>query len=85
MKLLKDYTEQMLRGEMEEITVSDLRAHPGDILTQVSLGKSFCIKRKGKIVAFLVYSDDADVTHEVHPDGSAPTMGLGPSEDHWSW
>lgn len=77
MKLMIDYMRNMLRGEMEVVTVSELRAHPGDILTQVSLGKSFCIKRKGKIVAFLVAPGDADIVHEVHPDGSAPTLNFG--------
>lgn len=76
MKMMKDYMRRMLRGELEVISVSDLRAHPGDILTQVSLGKSFCIKRKGEIVAFLVHPDDADVVHEVHSDGSAPTLSI---------
>jgi len=32
--------------------------------------------RKGKIVAFLVPPGDADVVHKIHPDGSAPTLGL---------
>ena len=76
MKMLSDYMRQMLSGGVEVITVSDLRAHPGDILTQVSLGKSFCIKRKGDIVAFLVHPGNADVVHEVLPDGSAPTLGV---------
>ena len=79
--MLAEYTQHMLRGEIEVITVSDLRAHPGDILTQVSLGKSFCIKRNGEIVAFLVHPDDADVTHKIYSDGSAPTLGLKSIKD----
>lgn len=80
METMKDYMDGMLHGEMETITVSEFRASPGDILTQVSLGKSFCIKRKGEIVAFLVHPTDADVVHEVHSDGSAPTLGIEKSE-----
>lgn len=76
MKMLKEYMHQMLRGEQETITVSELRSSVGDILTQVSLGKSFCIKRKGKIVAWLVHSDNADVKHEILPDGTSKTLDL---------
>ena len=76
MKLMKDYMDGILRDELEVITVSELRAHPGDILTQTSLGKSFCIKRKGTIVGFLVPPENADVSHEVLPDGSCPTIDI---------
>lgn len=73
---MKEYMDGMLRGKMDVITVTEFRAHPGECLTQASLGKSFCIKRKGKIVAFLVAPENADVVHEVHPDGSVPTLGI---------
>ena len=76
MRMLKDYMDGMLRGELEVITVSDLRSHPGDVLTQVSLEKRFCIKRKGKVVAFLVPPENADVSHKIYPDGSAPSLGI---------
>lgn len=75
MKTMADYMRDMLRGEVEVITVTELRAHPGECLTQASHGKSFCIKRKGKIVAFLV-PPGADVVHEFLPDGSCPTLGI---------
>ncbi len=74
MKKMKDYMKDMLQGEIEVITVMELRKLPGDCLTQVSLGKSFCIKRKGKIVAFLVPPGEADVVHPILPDGTSPTM-----------
>lgn len=76
MKMLKDYMEGMLKGESEVITVSDLRAHLGDIFKQVSLGKSFCIRRRGAITAFLVAPGNADMVHEVLPDGSCPALGI---------
>lgn len=75
MKTMKDYMRNMLRGEVDVITVTELRSHPGECLTQASLGKTFCIKRKGKIVAFLVPPEDADIVHEICPDGTSPTMG----------
>ncbi len=61
---------------VEVISVSELRARVGECLTQAQLGKSYCIKRKGEIVAFLVPASRADVVHEVYSDGSAPTLGL---------
>jgi len=75
MKMLKDYMQEVLRGEVEVIDATEFRANIGEALTQASLGKSFCIKRKGKVVAFLVAPENADVVHEIHPDGSAPTLG----------
>lgn len=74
MKMMKDYMQRMLQGEVETISVTELRANPGECLTQASLGKSFCIKRKGKIVAFLVSPETADVVHHILPDGSSPTL-----------
>ncbi len=74
MKMLGDYMKAALRGEVEVITATELRANPGECLTQASLGKSFCIKRNGKIVAFLVPPENADVVHTIYSDGSAPTL-----------
>lgn len=81
MKMLADYMRNMLKGEMETITVTEFRKHPGDCLTQVSLGKTFCLKRKGKIVAFLVSPENADVAHQILPDGSSPTLDLQRAQD----
>ena len=44
-----------LRGQFEEITIMDLRKHVGEILTQVSLGKTFLITKTSKPIAFLSY------------------------------
>ena len=76
MKMMKDYIKGMLFGEQETITVTEFRKHPGDILTQVSLGKTFCIKRKGKTVAFLVHPSNADVVHKIDSDGSSATLSI---------
>ncbi len=81
MKMMKEYMKNMLKGELEVITVTELRARPGDCLTQASLGKSFCIMRKGKIVAFLVPPGEADVVHPILPDGTSPTLDLKEGED----
>ena len=76
MKMMKEYMQNTLQGETKVIAATELRAHIGECLTQASLGKSFCIKRKGEIVAFLVSPKNADVTHHVLPDGSSPTLDL---------
>ena len=76
MKTMDKYLRDALKGEVEVISVTELRAQPGECLTQVSLGKTFCIKRRGKIVAFLVAPENADIIHEVLPDGSVPTLGI---------
>lgn len=74
MKKLADHVS--LDGEVEIITVTELRAGPGECLDQVALGKVLGITRKGKIVAFLVPPQSADITHVIQSDGSAPTLGL---------
>ena len=44
---------QLLAGQTEEITMMYLRQHPGDIITQVQMGKTFTITKAGKVVAML--------------------------------
>jgi hypothetical protein len=74
MKKIMDYVRDAFKGQVETITATQLRAHPGECMTQASLGKTFCIKRKGKIVAFLVPPGEANVVHQVLSDGSCPTI-----------
>jgi antitoxin (DNA-binding transcriptional repressor) of toxin-antitoxin stability system len=42
-----------LSGREETITVTELRARPGDVLSQVELGKTFKITRCGKVIAVI--------------------------------
>ncbi len=42
-----------LSGREETITVTELRARPGDVLSQVELGKTFTITRCGKKIAII--------------------------------
>jgi hypothetical protein len=77
MKLMKDYAHEAFeasKGQVEIITPMELRAHPGECLTQVSLGKTFCIKRKGKIVAFLV--PPCDYLEAVLNSPGAPNIDI---------
>lgn len=41
----------LLAGEVERVTVMQLRQGPGDILDQVALGKKYVVTRYGKPVA----------------------------------
>ena len=80
MKFMKEYMDSMLKGEVEVITATDIRKNLGECLVQASFGKTFCIYRKGKLVAFLISPDESNIVHEIHPDGSAPTLGIKPGE-----
>ncbi len=71
MKTVEDHLRETLVGEVETITATELKKHMGECLTLASLGKSFCIKRKGKIVAYLTL--DADIRHVVKSDGTCET------------
>lgn len=51
MQRLKDYVS--LDGKIETISMRDLRAGPGDIMSQVELGKTFVIERAKKPIALL--------------------------------
>lgn len=42
-----------LSGREETITITELRSRPGDVLSQVELGKKYNIKRCGKIIAVI--------------------------------
>lgn len=42
---------QLLRGQKENITLTELRTGIGDVIAQVEQGKEFTIMRKGKAVA----------------------------------
>ena len=44
---------QLLAGQTEEITMMQLREGPGDIITQVQMGKTYRITKMGKVVAIL--------------------------------
>ncbi len=43
----------LLAGQTEAITMTDLRSRPGDVVDQVQLGKTFTITKAGRVVAVL--------------------------------
>lgn len=45
---------KLLEGKCESITLSDLRSRPGDIFSQVQMGKTFRITKNGKRIADIV-------------------------------
>jgi antitoxin (DNA-binding transcriptional repressor) of toxin-antitoxin stability system len=51
MKRLADEID--LSGELENISMMDLRSRPGEILTATSMGKTYVIHRAGKPIATL--------------------------------
>ncbi len=71
MKTTKDYLSEVLKDEMETVTATVLRKNIGECLTQVSLGKTFCIVRKRKVMGYLVPTQRA-----VLPEGTTvrPTL-----------
>ena len=54
--------EVSLVGALENISMMDLRSHPGEILTSVSLGKTFVVERNGKPIAVLQKLPGTDLT-----------------------
>ena len=74
MKTISDHLAGLFQGQLETITATELKKHLGDCLSQTTVGKSFCIKRKGRIVGFLVPPSAADITHEIEADGGCETL-----------
>ena len=72
LKSLKESVGSLFHGKVENISATEFRANIGECLTQTSMGKTFCIKRKGKIVAYLTL--DVDIIHEVSKDGVCETL-----------
>jgi antitoxin (DNA-binding transcriptional repressor) of toxin-antitoxin stability system len=44
---------KLLAGQVKTISITELRSRPGDVITQVQMGRTFKIKKGGKIVAVL--------------------------------
>ena len=42
-----------LDNQQEEITATQLRSCPGEILTQISMGKTFTVTKNGKPIAVM--------------------------------
>lgn len=73
MKRLKEHVS--LDGQIENLSMTDLRQRPGEVLTSVELGKVFVVQRNGKAVAVLSPVPGEQLTIIVKPDGSK-TYGI---------
>jgi len=67
MKTLADQIS--LKRKLDEITMTDLREQPGDVIAQVVLGKTFVIKKTGKPIAVLSPLPGEQLTIEVQRNG----------------
>lgn len=47
---MKKLVQEIRFTDTKEITISELRKNPGEVLTQVEMGRSFNVTRNGKIV-----------------------------------
>lgn len=59
MKTIADQVS--LVGHSESITISELRAKPGEVFAQVALGKSFTISKNGKVMAEIKKPESFDL------------------------
>ncbi len=80
MKTLKE--QIILRGQLEEITMMELRQHPGDIFNQVEMGKVFVITRNGDPIANLSRLPGNELIKVIGSDGK--TNGYKNPERSWA-
>lgn len=74
MKRIQAYLQEALQDEVEVISATDLKANLGECLDQSFYGKSFCVKRKGKIVAFIVSPAQGNGLHQILPNEFAELL-----------
>ena len=66
--------KQLFRGIVEQITISDFRSRPGDVICQVQMGKTFNITKQGKVVAVLQQPEETSaifIANEIRRLGFA--------------
>ncbi len=49
-----------MKGQSEEITISELRSKPGEVFCQVAMGKHFKVTKLGKVIAEIKPSETFD-------------------------
>ena len=58
-----------MTGQIESISMMELRSSPGDVIDQVALGKAYIIERNGKPKALLSRLPGISLTKLVDPKG----------------
>lgn len=67
---MKRLHEQVsLKKRLEQITISDFRSRPGEVLQSVGLGKAFVITKAGKPIAVLSKVPGETLAQHVQKDG----------------
>ena len=56
-------------GQIEKITMMDLRSRPGEVMTAVSYGKTYLIQRNGQTLAVLSKPPGNTLTMVVNGKG----------------
>ena len=69
MKTLADQIS--LKRKLEEITLSEFRRQPGEVIAQVVLGKTFVITKTGKPVSVLSPLPGEQLSQTILGDGSS--------------
>ncbi len=65
--MLKD--EVSLSGKVEQITLMDLRKHPGELFASVALGKTFVVTKNGDPIAIISKPPGETLMMTFEPDG----------------
>src|SRR6266571_7513449 len=55
-----------LVGMHEEISLTDLRMHLGEIMDEVALGKTFSVTRKGRVISILTTPTKKYLAKKIH-------------------
>jgi prevent-host-death family protein len=59
-----------LKQEIEHMSMSDLRANPGEVIESVRLGKTFIVSKAGRQIAVLSALPGSNLSIVVAADGS---------------
>jgi antitoxin (DNA-binding transcriptional repressor) of toxin-antitoxin stability system len=68
---MKQLSEQVsLERKLEEITISEFRKQPGEVMAQIALGKTFVITKGGKYVAVISRVPGEHLAMDIQRNGA---------------
>ena len=71
MKRLSDHLSALTTlRDVEEITLTDLRRHIGEVMDMCAHGRTFVLKRGRRVMGVLTQEANVDMTKHVWRDGS---------------